>query len=71
MAKIEPAPTIGEAITTLIECALMISTFRERLDKSGYPFPEPHGVKSLMARIDALTDPDTGLDRALITGRII
>lgn len=42
----------------LMDCALIISSFRWKLREAGYPFPEPPNTQRTIARIDAVCFPD-------------
>lgn len=42
----------------LMECALIISSFRNKNATAGHPLREPPGVSAIIAQIDALLDPE-------------
>jgi len=43
---------------TLMHAALILSSFRWKLRKAGYPFCEPPGVDALLRDIDTLCFPE-------------
>lgn len=42
----------------LMECALIISSFKNRNSTAGYPLREPPGANSIITTIDALVNTD-------------
>jgi len=48
----------------LMECSLLISSFRWKLREAGYPFREPPNVDRTLARIDATCTPEPDLRRS-------
>lgn len=50
--------TLEEIRATLMECALIISSFRNRNAASGYQLREPPGTSAILSRIDSLVDTD-------------
>lgn len=51
-------------MTLLIECAVIISSFRNRNAASGYQLREPPGTESILNRIDKLVNADEKIKRA-------
>ena len=47
-----------DAKATMCSAALLISSFKWKLAKAGYPFCEPPGVDAILRDIDALCFPD-------------
>ena len=52
------SPTLEELRTTLMECAVIISSFRNRNAQSGYQLREPPGTGAILSVIDALVNTD-------------
>lgn len=53
---LELDPTAAREL--LQEAALIISSFKNKLCASGYPFREPPGVSRIIQEIDRLLDPE-------------
>lgn len=47
-----------DAKSTMCGAALLISSFKWKLAKAGYPFSEPPGVDAILRDIDALCFPE-------------
>ncbi len=47
-----------EARAALASAAVIISSYRWKLRDAGYPFREPPGIDTLIARIDAILFPE-------------
>ncbi len=47
-----------DARETLMQASLVLSSFRWKLQKAGYPFCEPPGVTAMLRDIDALCFPE-------------
>lgn len=53
-----PDPLDRSTHETLCQASLIISSFRWKLRKAGFPFKEPPGVDAIIRDIDALCFPD-------------
>lgn len=51
-------PDTDPARQLLLECSLLLSSFRWLNKRAGYAFREPPGIDAMLARIDALCFPD-------------
>lgn len=49
---------VRDARSTMCGAALLISSFKWKLAKAGYPFSEPPGVDAILRDIDALCFPE-------------
>jgi hypothetical protein len=48
----------------LMECALIISSFKNRNSQAGYPLREPPGSSAIISTIDALVNTDAAPEKA-------
>jgi hypothetical protein len=53
----DTAPPTDPKTLLLMECSLILSSFRWKLEKAGYPFREPPNLNQTLAQIDALCFP--------------
>lgn len=57
--RLELDPSKDPAAALLLECALVITAFRNSNAKLGYVFREPLGVSAILLDIDTLVNTDT------------
>lgn len=50
--------TVDTLKAALMECALIISSFKNRNSQAGYPLREPPGANAIITTIDALVTAD-------------
>jgi hypothetical protein len=53
-----------DAKSTMCGAALLISSFKWKLAKAGYPFTEPPGVDAILRDIDKLCFPEETRNKA-------
>lgn len=55
-----PSPAIPpRAASALMTAAVLLSAFKNKLDRAGYPFTQPPGVRECLTEIDAILYPAT------------
>lgn len=58
MTTPKPAPAPEDARALLMECGLLLASFRWKLRSAGYPFAEPPGLARMITRLDNHCFPD-------------